>query len=117
MYGIGAILILTKQYTLARKLTTFSCIIIFVFAGTFLIQYCKPKEDNVSKFNELSNEYVGDQQCKSCHVNQYNDWLKSDHFKAIQIPTDSSVLGNFNNSSFSADGVKSHFFKKVQEPV
>ncbi len=97
---------------MARKLTTFSSIIIFVFAGTFLIQYCKPKEDNSAKFNELNNEYVGDQQCKSCHVNQYNDWLKSDHFKAIQIPTDSSVLGNFNNSSFSADGVKSHFFKK-----
>ena len=97
---------------MSRKITTFCFISIFFFVGIFLIQFCKPKDQDTSKYGELSNAYVGDQQCISCHANQYKDWLKSDHFKAIQKPTDSSVLGNFNNSSFSADGVSSHFFKK-----
>ena len=30
----------------------------------------------------------------------------------MQKPDDSTVLGNFNNASFSADGISSRFFKK-----
>ena len=43
---------------------------------------------------------------------QYNDWLQSDHFMAMQPPNDSTVKGDFNNVSFTADGVTSRFFKK-----
>lgn len=56
--------------------------------------------------------FTGAESCKSCHGNQYNDWLKSDHFRAMQEPADSTVLGDFNNAVFTADGVTSRFFKK-----
>lgn len=77
--------------------------------GVLVLQFCKPKDaGGIEKGN---NVYIGDQQCKSCHIPEYNDWLKSDHFKAIQKPSDSTILGNFKNVSFSADGVSSRFFK------
>ena len=81
--------------------------------GVFVLQFCKPKD--VVEIGKGANVYIGDQQCKSCHVPEYNDWLKSDHFKAIQKPTDSSVLGNFKNASFSGDGISSRFFKRGEE--
>ncbi|MDE3237286.1 MAG: tetratricopeptide repeat protein [Bacteroidota bacterium] len=90
---------------------TFLLILFFTAAAVSLLEYCSPKTKNETT-TLAGNTYVGDQQCKSCHAQQYNDWLRSDHFKSIQTATDSSVLGNFNNASFDADGVHSTFFKK-----
>ncbi len=95
-----------------RKFVTTSLLVLFLFAGVSLIQYCKPKEKEHNSFTAGANAYTGDEACKSCHAGQYKDWLQSDHFKAMQQPTDSTVLGNFNNSHFTADGVSSSFFKK-----
>src|SRR6187401_175724 len=87
-------------------------IIFFVFSGTMILQRCKPKDKEISSLRTGNNEFIGEQSCKSCHTKQYDDWLKSDHFMAMQPPNDSTVKGNFNNVSFTADGVTSRFFKK-----
>ncbi len=86
--------------------------IFFVFSGTIILQRCKPKDKEITSLQTGKNEFIGDQSCKSCHAKQYDDWLKSDHFMAMQPPNDSTVKGNFNNASFTADGVTSRFFKK-----
>lgn len=57
-------------------------------------------------------QYVGGEQCRSCHEDAYQDWKMSDHYLAMQHANDSSVLGDFNNTSFTADGVTSRFFKR-----
>ena len=85
---------------------------LFVFSGTFFLQRCKPKDTESSSIQNSNNEFVGDKSCKSCHANEYNDWQQSHHFMAMQPPNDSTVLGNFDNSSFTADGVTSRFFKR-----
>lgn len=100
---------------MSKKLTTISFIIIVVFVCLTALEFCKPKDNNASNITAQTNEYVGDQQCKSCHADQYNDWLKSDHYKAIQKAGDSSVLGNFNHTAFNADGISSSFFKKDEK--
>jgi len=87
-------------------------IIFFVFSGTIILQRCKPKDKETSSLQNGNNEFIGEQACKGCHAKQYDDWLKSDHFMAMQPPNDSTVKGNFNNVSFTADGVTSRFFKK-----
>lgn len=56
--------------------------------------------------------YMGDESCKKCHSNEHKDWKKSDHYMSMLLPTDSTVFGDFNNATFTADGVTSHFFKK-----
>jgi cytochrome c553 len=94
------------------KILVVFAITLFVFSGTFFLQRCKPKDaENTSQQNR-NNEFVGDKSCKSCHANEHNEWQQSHHFMAMQPPTDSTVLGNFDNSSFTADGVTSRFFKK-----
>jgi predicted CXXCH cytochrome family protein len=61
--------------------------------------------------SNADNKYVGPENCVSCHVQQNQDWKQSDHFKAMQLPTDSSVLGNFA-TEFTADGVQTKLIKK-----
>lgn len=61
---------------------------------------------------ELQNDYVGSQSCKECHQKEYDEWLLSDHFKAMQHATNETVLGDFNDVTYTADGVTSRFYKK-----
>jgi len=58
------------------------------------------------------NHFLGDQSCKACHANQFKLWQGSHHDKAMQVVSDSSVLGNFNNVKFKSQGVTSRFYKK-----
>src|SRR6188474_1878811 len=94
------------------KILVVIVITLFVFSGTIFLQRCKPKDAENTSHQNNTNEFVGDKSCKSCHGKEYNDWLQSHHFMAMQPPNDSTVLGNFDNSSFTADGVTSKFFKK-----
>jgi tetratricopeptide (TPR) repeat protein len=91
-----------------RKSVVIVVIIVFGILGILTIQQCTPKQNSKVE----ANQYVGDQSCKSCHKSQYNEWLSSDHFKAMQVAADSTVLGNFNNQVLVADGVTTHFFKR-----
>ncbi len=87
-------------------------IVLFILLGTVILERCQPKEAKNNLVQIAGNEFLGDQACKSCHSNEYHQWLQSDHFMAMQPPNDSTVKGDFNNASYTADGVTSHFFKK-----
>lgn len=89
-----------------------AAITFFIFAGTVVLHQCKPKETGNPTSQTSGNEFVGDQACKSCHKQEYNEWLHSHHFMAMQPANDSTVEGNFANTTFTADGVTSRFFKK-----
>src|SRR6186713_603407 len=71
-------------------------VMIFVFSGSVVLQRCTPK----------------DKDSKTCHANEHNDWQQSHHFMAMQPANDSTVVGDFNNKTFSGDGMTSKFFKK-----
>lgn len=68
-----------------------------------------PKENFAEKYEK---GYVGSLQCKECHQEQYADWLTSDHYKAMQHASEQTVLGNFDDVTYTADGITSRFFKK-----
>jgi tetratricopeptide (TPR) repeat protein len=86
-------------------------IIVLLIAAYFFID--KLYSSTVAGEKAVSqNKYVGDEQCKSCHYKQWSDWKLSDHYKAMLPANDSTVKGDFNNSTYSADGVTSSFFKK-----
>ncbi len=87
-------------------------IIVFIFSGSILFENCSPKPASAIILFD-SSAYIGSITCKSCHPKEYQDWKISDHFKAMDLPNDSSVKGNFNNQSLSADGVNSKFYKKA----
>ncbi len=95
-----------------NRISTLALLVILLFTTAILVGRCSGNNADREKESIVVNTYIGDEGCKSCHAAQYNDWTKSDHFKAMQEPNDSTVLGNFSNVSFSADGVKSTFFKR-----
>ncbi|WP_323813898.1 tetratricopeptide repeat protein [Cellvibrio sp. NN19] len=57
-------------------------------------------------------DYVGQQQCAACHPKQVEDWKKSHHAQAMALANDQTVLGDFNQASFSYEQVKSRFFMR-----
>jgi predicted CXXCH cytochrome family protein len=57
-------------------------------------------------------QFVGREKCKECHKPEYDSWLGSDHDMAMDVATDETVLGDFDNALFVKDGVESRFFKK-----
>ena len=56
--------------------------------------------------------YVGQERCGQCHAEQAQAWRTSHHAQAMQVASDSTVLGNFSDAHFTKDGVTSTFFQK-----
>ncbi len=61
---------------------------------------------------ESETDYVGAGQCKSCHSAAYKDWLKSDHYMAMQPATAPFVKGGFSGVEVKFNGSTSRFFIK-----
>lgn len=89
---------------------------VLIYFLTSVLEGChSPKEKKEAERKEVSTKsttYTGSAACQSCHTKEYNDWKKSDHYLAMQHAHDSTVLGDFNNTSFVADGVTNKFFKR-----
>ncbi|BDD06504.1 tetratricopeptide repeat protein [Aureibacter tunicatorum] len=86
-----------------------------VVASLFLPLYLVVKS-NIGDDHALKKvqkaTFTGSKSCIECHQSEYDDWLTSDHYKAMAEATDESVLGDFNNITFEAQGNTHRFFKK-----
>jgi tetratricopeptide (TPR) repeat protein len=56
--------------------------------------------------------YVGAQSCAECHQTEYRHWQGSQHAQAMQPATGQTVLGDFNDASFTYAGITSTFFRR-----
>lgn len=56
--------------------------------------------------------FVGRQACAPCHAEEDRRWKGSHHDLAMQEATAETVLGNFDDASFTHYGVTSTFFKR-----
>lgn len=95
---------------ISKKYLIILIITLFTVAGVFFAGSGCNEADNFNLSQE--NRYAGDESCKSCHTKEHAEWKISDHFKAMEPAVDSSVLGDFNNAVFEADGIISKFFKR-----
>ncbi len=85
------------------------------FISSLLFFNCSNNSDkNIKGKSEtkLKHEYVGRQACAECHKKEYSLYQHSDHDLAMDIATDSTVLGDFDNSTFTHFGVTSKFYKR-----
>ena len=87
-------------------------VVLLVIFRVFIVDSCQSKEVEYSAITFNSKNYVGDQSCKECHASEFKEWQKSHHYMSMLPPNDSTVKGDFNNVTFTADGVTSHFYKK-----
>lgn len=61
---------------------------------------------------EATAAFVGEPVCTKCHEGQTKEWRASDHFRAMEIADGKTVLGDFNNTSFTYAGITSTFFRR-----
>ncbi len=66
----------------------------------------------VSGANAAESRFTGTRSCVGCHAEQHRDWQGSHHDLAMQHATKNSMLGDFDNAEFSANGITSRFFTK-----
>ena len=56
--------------------------------------------------------YVGAQTCAQCHQHEYQNWQGSHHARAMEPANEQTVLGDFNDATFTYEGVTSTFFRR-----
>ncbi|MFG0284248.1 MAG: HEAT repeat domain-containing protein [Phycisphaerales bacterium JB039] len=56
--------------------------------------------------------YIGADACIECHAEAYDAWRGSHHDLAMQPATEDTVLGDFNDATFSWQGVTTRFFRR-----
>lgn len=61
---------------------------------------------------EPKAEFVGREQCVDCHREAYEKWMGSDHDRAMDVATDETVLADFDDSTFTHNGVTSRFYRR-----
>ncbi|WP_404812594.1 multiheme c-type cytochrome [Capnocytophaga canimorsus] len=89
-------------------------VIILIGVG-FFFYLPKTSENGYTNIVSSENQHsepISPETCRDCHQKEYTDWQSSHHFKAMEIATQETVLGDFNNTTYTADGVTSHFYKK-----
>ncbi|HEY5313900.1 MAG TPA: cytochrome c3 family protein, partial [Pirellulales bacterium] len=60
----------------------------------------------------IKPSYVGRQTCARCHANQLRSWAGSDHALAMDLATDKTVEGNFDDQHFTHLGIQNHMFRR-----
>ena len=90
------------------KITGLTAAIVIVLAIPLyiLVQLYSDK----SEVDPNTVEFIGKDRCIDCHKIEYDLWEESDHRKAMEIASDSSILGDFNNSKFVSLNGKETFF-------
>ncbi len=54
--------------------------------------------------------YVGRESCRECHQKEFELFQGSDHDRAMDIATQETVLGNFENTTYTHFGITSRFY-------
>jgi len=63
----------------------------------------------------VANAFTGSAACQSCHTEEHALWRGSHHDLAMQLPAYDTVLGNFDNASFTYNGVTTRFFRQGEK--
>ncbi len=87
--------------------------VFFLMAISYLLFSCNDEHEqsnSLEKYN--TSQYVGEAACVQCHQTEFKNWKGSHHNWAMQLPNDTTILGDFDNASFSADGETYLFYKR-----
>lgn len=57
-------------------------------------------------------DFVGSEKCRTCHQPEYELWKGSNHRHAMEVASEASVRGDFNNATFEHFGIVSRFYRQ-----
>ncbi len=78
-----------------------------------LVVACAPRGDDpaIAGLPEVAT-FVGRAECIDCHTEAYELWRGSDHDNAMDLATDVTALGDFDDAEFTHAGITSRFYRK-----
>ncbi len=89
---------------------------IFILFVLLLVSCNSKEKESYSTIKQsntkIASTFVGSETCKSCHQQEFDKWDGSHHEQAMKIADENSVLGNFENTTFTYKNIKSKFFKQ-----
>ena len=94
-----------KNYSLAITVVLLLALPLYILIDFLLIG------ENIEKSKKA--DFVGRETCIECHQEEYFQWKGSHHDKAMDIATDSTVLGNFENLEIENNSRIHKFYKKM----
>ena len=56
--------------------------------------------------------FVGRNECIDCHTAAYESWVGSHHDDAMDVASEETVRGDFNDTEFTHVGVTSRFYRR-----
>ncbi len=62
-------------------------------------------------YSAAGQAFTGSNTCKNCHASEYSSWQGSHHDLAMQLPTPDTVLGDFDDASFTYNNITTRFFR------
>lgn len=86
--------------------------VLFGFLILVLITACGTQEKVPDLVRASEPGFTGVERCAECHTNNYAEWTRSLHSLAMTVPTDSTVVGDFDNASHSYGGVTSTMYRR-----
>ncbi len=95
----------------------FSLRAILLVLGMFLGACSEPPAEPQAQFATGEPTFVGSAECRLCHEAAFNDWLGSHHDLAMQVASDSTVLGDFNDASFDYFDTTTRFVRSGDDYV
>lgn len=85
-------------------------ILVLLGVAAYYVIFRSPASDpGISATPQAS--FTGSESCAGCHDAQYRQWQQSDHYRAMEHANEKTVLGDFNNSTFTYFGRKTTFTK------
>ncbi len=82
------------------------CLVILVLTG------CDNQVDQSRLNHAVKAEFVDKKSCIECHEKQYAEWTGSHHDLAMDVATEETILGDFNNSTFTNYGLTTTFYRQ-----
>ena len=82
-------------------------LIVLIGSGLLIDWYSAHPTESLEKAT-----YVGRTTCAECHAVQHQQWLGSHHDQAMQTASAQTVLGNFNDTTFTWFDAHFHFFRQ-----
>ena len=67
-------------------------------------------QEKAAKMQEV--RFVGNEKCKDCHKPEYDRWKGSHHDLAMEVASEETVLGDFDNATFLHFGNTTRFYRR-----
>jgi len=87
-------------------------IVIIASIPLYMLKVAFMNSPETRRDSKAAATFVGSGACMDCHNKEYDAWRNSHHDRAMEVATDDTVLGDFNNAVCENFGTTSRFYRK-----